>query len=561
MGNCLSSTQSAVNPNVISKNRKALPIDASFKLPAPLPSWPPGEGFGNGVIDLGDGLQVCQVSSFNKVWATHEGGPDNLGASFFEPSQFPQGFSMLGSYSQPNNTLFYGWVLAGRDDSGSALKQPIDYTLVWSSEALRIKQDGVGYIWLPSPPDGYKAVGHVVTTSPQKPPLGKTRCVRSDLTDECEIDSWIWGPGKESDPNGFNVYSLLPRSRGTRAMGVCVGTFVAQNTLTAPVSLACVKNGVSNLSCMPNRNQIQTIFQAYSPWIYFHPDEQFLPSSVNWYFKNGAFLYRKGDESRPVPIESDGSNLPQGGAEDDMYWLDLPVDEGEKERVKKGNLQESQVYLHIKPMLGGTFTDVAVWVFYPFNGPSRAKVEFINIPLGKIGEHVGDWEHVTLRISNFNGELRGVYFSEHSGGAWVKPSELEFQDGNKAVTYSSLHGHAMYAKPGLVLQGRGGRGGIGIRNDTAKSKKFMDTGTHSLVVAAEYLGTAINEPPWLDYSRKWGPKITYDISEEIKKVDKLLPGKLKSAFDKFVRSLPNEVLREEGPTGPKMKRNWAGDEV
>ncbi|KAL3579829.1 hypothetical protein D5086_017664 [Populus alba] len=395
MGSCLSSTQSAVNPNVISRKRKTLPIDASFKLPAPLPSWPPGEGFGSGIIDLGDGLQVCLLSSFNKVWATHEGGPDNLGASFFEPSQFPQGFSMLGSYSQPNNTLLHGWVLAGRDDTGSALKQPIDYTLVWSSDSLRIKQDGVGYIWLPSPPDGYKAVGHVVTNSPQKPPLGKIHCVRSDLTDQCEFDSWIWGP------------------------------------------------------------------------------------------------------------------------DDDTYWMDLPLDEAAKERVKKGNLQDSQVYLHIKPMLGATFTDIAVWVFYPFNGPSKAKVEFISIPLGKIGEHVGDWEHVTLRINNFNGELWSVYFSEHGGGTWVKASELEFQNGNKAVTYSSLHGHAMYAKPGLVLQGRGG---IGIRNDTAKSKKSMDTGTNSLVVAAEYLGTAaVKEPPWLNYFRKWGPKVTYDISEEIKK--------------------------------------------
>uniref|UniRef100_A0A3N7FK38 Uncharacterized protein n=1 Tax=Populus trichocarpa TaxID=3694 RepID=A0A3N7FK38_POPTR len=336
MGNCLSSTQSAVNPNVISKKRKTLPIDASFKLPAPLPSWPPGEGFGSGIIDLGDGLQVCLLSSFNKVWATHEGGPDNLGASFFEPSQFPQGFSMLGSYSQPNNTLLHGWVLAGRDDTGSALKQPIDYTLVWSSDSLRIKQDGVGYIWLPTPPDGYKAVGHVVTNSPQKPPLGKIHCVRSDLTDQCEFDSWIWGLGKESDPNGFNVYSLLPSNRGTQAMGVCVGTFVAQNTFTAPVSLACVKNVVSNLSCMPNRNQIQTIFQAYSPWMYFHPDEQYLPSSVNWYLKNGALLYKKGDESKPVPIESNGSKLPQGGADDDTYWMDLPLDEEGQERVKKG---------------------------------------------------------------------------------------------------------------------------------------------------------------------------------------------------------------------------------
>ncbi|KAL3611081.1 hypothetical protein D5086_002101 [Populus alba] len=441
MGNCLPSKQSAISRKVVSKKQKVLPIDASFKLPAPLPSWPPGGGFGSGIIDLGDGLQVCQISSFNKVWATHEGGPDDLGASFFEPSQLPQGFSMLGCYSQPNNRSLYGWVLAGRDETGSALKQPVDYTLVWSSESLQIKQDGVGYIWLPTPPDGYKALGHVVTNSPQKPPLGKIRCVRSDLTDQCEFDSWVWG---------------------------------------------------------------------------------------------------------------------LGGSNDGAYWLDLPVEEGAKDRVKKGDLQDSRVYLHIKPMFGASFTDIVVWVFYPFNGPSKAKVEFINIPLGKIGEHVGDWEHLTLRISNFNGELLSIYFSEHSGGTWVSSSELEFQNGNKAVTYSSLHGHAMYAKPGLVLQGSGS---IGIRNDTAKSKKFIDTGTNSLVVAAEHLGMAITEPPWLNYLRKWGPKLTYNIAEEIKKVEKLLPGKLKSAFDKFVRSLPNEVLGEEGPTGPKLKRNWTGDEV
>ncbi|KAB5520265.1 hypothetical protein DKX38_024584 [Salix brachista] len=558
MGSFLSSKKSAISRVVMSKKQKSLPIDASFKLPSPLPSWPPGGGFGSGIIDLGDGLQVRQISSFSKVWATHEGGPDDLGASFFEPSPLPQGFSMLGCYSQPNNRSLYGWVLAGRDETGSALKQPIDYTLVWSSESLQIKQDGVGYIWLPTPPDGYKALGHVVTNSPQKPPLGKILCVRSDLTDQCEFDSWIWGLDKESDLNGFNVFGLFPSNRGTQATGVCVGTFVAQKTTTAPVSISCLKNAASNLSCMPNLDQIQAIFQAYSPWIYFHPDEEYLPSSVNWYFANGALLYEKGEESKPVPIKSNGSNLPQGGSNDGAYWVDLPVEEGAKDRVKRGDLQESQVYLHAKPMFGATFTDISVWVFYPFNGPSRAKVEFINIPLGKIGEHVGDWEHLTLRISNFNGELLSIYFSEHSGGTWVDSSQLEFQNGNKAVTYSSLHGHAMYATPGLVLQGTGS---IGIRNDTAKSKKFMDTGTNSMVVAAEYLGMAITEPPWLNYFRKWGPKLTYDIAEEIKKVEKLLPGKLKSAFDRFIRSLPNEVLGEEGPTGPKLKKNWTGDEV
>ncbi|XP_010659612.1 hypothetical protein At1g04090 isoform X3 [Vitis vinifera] len=501
MGNCL--TVSSASD--VSKKRKSLAIETSFKLPAPMPTWPPGEGFAGGTIDLGGGLEVCQISSFTKVWATHEGGPDNLGATFFEPSPMPEEFCMLGCYSQPNKKPLFGWVLAGKDNTnnplGGALKKPIDYTLVWSSESLKIKQDGNGYVWLPTPPDGYKAVGHVITNLPEKPSLDKIRCVRSDLTDLCEADTWIWGLDKVANANGFNVYDLQPSDRGAQALAVSV---------------------------------------------------------VSWFFQNGALLYQQGEESKPVNIDPTGSNLPQGGSNDGAYWLDLPVDAKAKETVKKGDLQDSMTYMHIKPMLGATFTDIAIWIFYPFNGPARAKVELINISLGKIGEHVGDWEHVTLRVSNFNGKLMNVFFSEHSSGTWVNASELEFQNGNKVVSYASLHGHAFYPKPGLVLQGSGA---MGIRNDTAKSKMVMDTGTRYIVVAAEYLGSAVVEPPWLNYYRKWGPKISYDLAAEIKEVEKLLPGKLKSAFEKLVKSLPNEILGEEGPTGPKMKKNWDGDEV
>ncbi|KAK7853960.1 hypothetical protein CFP56_034175 [Quercus suber] len=483
MGNCLSLSPSAKVLSISKKNKAPLPVDNIFKLPSPLPTWPPGNGFASGIINLG-GLQVRQISSFNKVWATKEGGPDNLGATFFEPSNVPQGFFMLGSYSQANNQTFFGRVLVAKDDSGGALKKPLDYTLVWSSESSKIKQDGNGYIWLPTPPDGYKAVGHVVTSSPNKPSPDQIRCVRSDLTDQCEAHTWTWGPGKDKDDNGFNVY-------------------------------------------------------------------------IDWFFGNGALLYKKGEESKPTPIEPTGSNLPQGGSNDGAYWLDLPVDEGAKERVKKGDLGNSQVYVHIKPMLGATFTDMAIWVFYPFNGPAKAKVEMVNVPLGKIGEHVGDWEHVTLRVSNFNGELQRVYFSEHSGGTWVDAPELDFQNGNKPMAYASLNGHAFYSKPGLVLQGSKG---IGIRNDSEKSNLAMDTGLNYSVVSAEYLGSAVVEPPWLNYCREWGPKLSYDLAEEIKKVEKLLPGPLKSAFDKFIKGLPSEVLGEEGPTGPKMKNSWTGDE-
>ncbi|OVA09335.1 Vacuolar protein sorting-associated protein 62 [Macleaya cordata] len=561
MGNLLS----------LGRKRKALPIATKFNLPSPLPSWPQSDngGFASGGINLG-GLEVHQISTFTKVWAILEGGPNNIGATFFEPSLIPDGYFMLGCYSQPNNQPLFGWVLVGKDDgsieptSKAKLSLPMDYTLVWSSENSKLKQDGNGYIWLPVPPQGYRAVGHVVTSSLEKPPLDKIRCVHSDLTDSCEHGALIWGRGKLDLLGEINVYGLRPTGRGTRALGVSVGTFIAEingtGTSSSTLSLSCLKNRDSNFSYMPNLSQIEALVQAYSPLIYFHPNEPYLPSSVSWFFNNGALLYKKSDESNPVSIDPTGSNLPQGGSNDGTYWLDLPVDKGSKEKVKKGDLQSLGSYLHVKPMLGGTFTDIAIWVFYPFNGPSRAKVKFINIKLGRIGEHVGDWEHLTLRISNFNGELQSVYFSQHSKGIWVNSPDLEFQGGNnKVVGYASLNGHAFYPKPGLVLQGNASLN-IGIRNDTVNSKIVMDTGERYVVVSAEYLGTIV-EPLWLNYAREWGPKIDYEIADELKKIERFLPGKLKSAFKRIVDDLPNEVLGQEGPTGPKMKRSWSEDEA
>ncbi|XP_038973223.1 uncharacterized protein LOC120105138 [Phoenix dactylifera] len=548
MGNCVALPTTSLET-------RFLPVESSsFKLPSPPPSWPSGGGFGKGIIDLG-GLEVCQVSTFAKVWATHEGGQDDSGATVFVPSPIPTGFSVLGCYAQPNNRPLFGWVLVGRDTScEGTLAKPVDYTLLWSSESSNIKQDGNGYFWLPAPPEGYKAVGLLVTNSSEKPSLDEVRCVRADLTDACEDEELIW------DKDGFGVSGLRPAERGIQALGVWVGTFKAQaNGSPGSSTVACLKNKDSNFDySMPNLGQIQAIMQAYSPVIYLHPDEEFLPSSISWFFDNGALLYEKGNPN-PAPIASNGSNLPQGGSNDGAYWMDLPADGRQKDEVKKGDIPSSKVYLHVKPMLGATFTDIAIWIFYPFNGPAKAKVGPINLSLGRIGEHVSDWEHVTLRVSNFSGELWRVYFSEHSAGTWVEASQLEFEGGNKPVVYSSLHGHANYSKAGLVLEGNS-TSGIGIRNDTAKGKNRMDTGERFEVVAAEYMGSAVTEPPWLNYEREWGPKITYNVAKEINKVAKLLPGKLKAALRKMVERLPDEVLGEEGPTGPKMKSNWYTDE-
>ncbi|XP_076901534.1 hypothetical protein At1g04090-like [Bidens hawaiensis] len=517
------------------------PLD-TFQLPSPLPKWPPGGSFASGTIDLG-GLQVSQVTTFTKIWSTNEGGPDNLGASFYDPSSIPQGFSSLGCYAQSNNIPLFGHVIVAKDVSNNVtnptLRPPIDYTLVWSSESLDIEKDGEGYVWLPVAPDGYKAVGYIITGSSVKPDVNKVGCVRADFTDTPNTTVGL-GNEKVFDINGLNVYHSVGGFRvGNESIGILKG------------------NGPNS---MPNLDQIEALIKVYSPVIYFHPDEPYLPSSVDWFFQNGALVYHKGNESKPNLVERNGSNIPQGGSDDETYWLDLPLDGSSKDRVKQGDLQDACAYFHVKPVSGGLFTDIAIWVFYPFNGGARAKVEFINVSLGKLGEHVGDWEHVTLRISNFNGELNSVFFSQHSWGKWVSASGLEYHTGNKPAVYASLHGHASYPKPGCVLLGSEGVD-IGVRDDTDKSDKVMDTGVGAVVVATEYMANAVVEPPWVNYMRKWGPKIDYDVEKELNKVKKLMIGKLKKAFERFVESIPSEILGEDGPTGPKVKVSWSGDET
>nr|GFC03326.1 hypothetical protein [Tanacetum cinerariifolium] len=88
----------------------------------------------------------------------------------------------------------------------------------------------------------------------------------------------------------------------------------------------------------------------------------------------------------------------------------------------------------------------------------------------------------------------------------------------------------------------------------------MDTGVGGVLIAAEYMNGVVVEPPWLNYERKWGPKIDYDVDKELNKAKKVMIGKLKKAFERLVESVPSEMLGEDGPTGPKVKNNWSGDE-
>lgn len=531
-----------------------------FTLPSTVPQWPKGEGFGEGSICMGE-LEVVKVTEFECIWSCYHMRDSNRGAAFYKPVGIPDGFFCLGYYSQTVDQPLRGYVLAAREVDAPkggklpALLKPLDYTLVWSSDDL--KEDnpyGCGFFWLPCPPEGYRSLGYVVTTEPDRPSLEEIRCVRADLTDTCETHGLLVETSSSYMP--FKVWRTRPTHRGIWGRGVSVGTFFCSISRD-DMLVSCLKNFDSSLRAMPNLEQIHAVINHYGPTVFFHPQETYLPSSVPWFFKNGATLYKKGERVGEV-IDSKGSILPTGGGNDGEYWIDLP-DDDRNDIVKEGDIESAELYVHVKPAMGGTFTDFAMWVFCPFNGPATLRIGFASFPFSKVGQHVGDWEHFTLRVCNFTGELLSIYLSQHSGGEWVDAHNLEYIHGNKAVIYASKNGHASYAHSGTYLQGSPALG-IGIRNDADRSKFFVDSSVKYQIVAAEYLGDAVVEPSWLQYMREWGPKITYNGRSELDKILKYIPVNLRFSVENIFDKLPTELYGEEGPTGPKEKNNWVGDE-
>ncbi|KAJ8558566.1 hypothetical protein K7X08_035745 [Anisodus acutangulus] len=369
-------------------------------------------------------------------------------------------------------------------------------------------------------------MGFLATVEPNEPDPDEVRCVRADLTQNCEACEMMFSSDSLFPKNQFQVWKTRPCKRGMLCKAVSVGTFFCSTTSLSSgdeLNIACLKNLDSSLHAMPNLEQIHALIKHYGPTVYLHPDEIYLPSSVTWFFMNGALLYKDG-KNNGTAINSKGSNLPAGGENDGEYWLDLPnKDDANRTNVKCGNIETAKLHVHVKPALGGTFTDIAMWIFCPFNGPATVKVGLLSFTLNKVGEHVGDWEHYTLRFSNFSGELWSVYFSEHSGGS----TKL----------------------------------GVGLRNDCARSKYYVDSSSKYHIVAAEYLGEGVvAEPPWLQYMREWGPTIIYDGRSEVEKIIKHLPFFMRFSVESLIELFPTELYGEAGPTGPKEKDNWLGDE-
>ncbi|MCH9681232.1 MAG: Vps62-related protein [Deltaproteobacteria bacterium] len=170
----------------------------------------------------------------------------------------------------------------------------------------------------------------------------------------------------------------------------------------------------------------QVILETYAPRIWFPVDEEFWPSSVEWAYP-GLERFPDAEGQHWVrtidPLQSPSDTLP----------------------LFDGDLGTAPIYGYWADK-GDGIVDLVYFVYYPYN---RGKSVVNTI----WGNHVGDWEHITVRLlEQPDGQLAPtqVYLSAHNfGGAYPWGNgEVALHDGTHPVVYSAWGSHGFWAQPG-----------------------------------------------------------------------------------------------------------------
>ena len=212
-----------------------------------------------------------------------------------------------------------------------------------------------------------------------------------------------------------------------------------------------------------------TALPRFAPEVRLHPDDPHRPSSVEWYLKRTRLRLRRGllcrdEELLPLGRVTSEKLGELTNRSDDPESLYLGIPRGAHRRDTRrgfrpvGGMLSAPCYVNARaaPDDPSAF-DLQYWFFYPFNGR-----EGRHIP------HEGDWEHITVRVTNSaDPRLLRTYISAHGqeNGGWASPDGeesrgriLRLNSTGNPIIYSALGSHASYGsgcpKAGVAEGGR-----------------------------------------------------------------------------------------------------------
>ncbi len=177
----------------------------------------------------------------------------------------------------------------------------------------------------------------------------------------------------------------------------------------------------------------------FAPRVHSHPNEGWFPSSVSDFLDKAV----KGPKNYYLPYVTDAGDWEFDGAS------------GQKDQLQRGEVPIYAFVVEGKTdpnQPGEVFTDVVYFLFFPYN---RGKE--IGLISTVMGNHVGDWENVTIRFSHANGEYtpERISLSQHAHNKvfdWTS-NQIAKTDGTHPNVYQARGSHAVYSTGGAFKYG------------------------------------------------------------------------------------------------------------
>ena len=204
------------------------------------------------------------------------------------------------------------------------------------------------------------------------------------------------------------------------------------------------------------------VIQKYTPTIYLHPYDNHHPMAIEGFLSASSMLDQSGNTLKsgltPADLATYSSStnylrftnnvFPTAGNDFETGDPIVPA--------AAAGWGQSNAPVYVKTIDYGSYIDLKFYMFYAINGFQTFQagiiVNFKTQPYlfdwANFSLHQGDWEHVTVRISEDTTKLLGVFYSQHGKAAWVANPSL---DGTHPIVYSAWDSHANYPTADIYI--------------------------------------------------------------------------------------------------------------
>ncbi|KDN45374.1 hypothetical protein RSAG8_04961, partial [Rhizoctonia solani AG-8 WAC10335] len=239
--------------------------------------------------------------------------------------------------------------------------------------------------------------------------------------------------------------------------------------------------------------------QKYAPQFRLTPNEKYFPSSIEHMLPN----YKVYDDSgkllptQPSPLTA--SSLDSVVGKGASTWLTVSDTSAGYLTGQNPSSNKVPVYTFIVPKEGG-IVDLFYWIFFPYNLGKDI------IALGRVGNHIGDWERMTVRT--LNGVATSADYNAHSSGDGAGPRPwadvLKPSGEDRPLGYVASGSHGVWPGPGswvyqdiIIYQ---------LKDETSDGGPIWNAKDN--VYPIEYLpsGTYSGDQAWVNFQGAWGNK-------------------------------------------------------